>query len=77
MHRPDEGLSEAVFEEKEKQMARELMAKYNLGQNQGKQSGAVSPQSKTSSEILGLDNVLESSAGIHRKKREQKQQEKW
>jgi hypothetical protein len=31
MHRPDEGLSEAVFEEKEKQMARELMAKYNLG----------------------------------------------
>ena len=76
MHQLAGELSEGVLEEKEKQMALELMAKYNLGGQQGK-SGTASPQSKTSSQILGLDNVSESSVGIHRKKkREQKQWEK-
>ncbi len=77
MNRQVGELSEGVLEEKERQMTLELMAKHNLGGQQqlpAAGSGTASPQSKTSSLILFGNE--EDTAGITRRKREQKQWEK-
>jgi hypothetical protein len=49
LQQPAEKLSVKVVEEKEKQLALELMVKYNLG-------GAAIGESRTSSVILGLSS---------------------